>query len=112
MAKPRFWLILGALAAVAGVGLYTYPKLPERLGISGVETGRPAKSEPVPDAPATVVEAVAVKVGTVVDELQAVGTLRPDEAVTVDRREILERLARKEITAEEAAAALRSGSGG
>jgi hypothetical protein len=35
-----------------------------------------------------------------------------DEAVTVDRREILERLARREITAEEAAAALRSESGG
>ncbi len=33
------------------------------------------------------------------------------EAV-VDRREILERLARREITAEEAAAALRTGSGG
>ncbi len=30
----------------------------------------------------------------------------------VDRREILERLARREITAEEAAAALRTGSGG
>lgn len=34
-----------------------------------------------------------------------------DEAASVDRREILERLARREITAEEAAAALRSESG-
>ncbi len=83
MAKARFWTIFTALAALACAGLWFYPQLQQRIGLSAFETGRSANAEPVPDAAPTVVEAVPVRVETVVDELQAVGTLRPDEAVTV-----------------------------
>jgi membrane fusion protein (multidrug efflux system) len=71
--KLRFWLVFAVLAAAAGGGLYYHAKRPE------------APREPVaaPARDGVAVEVARVTRGTVVEELRAVGTLRPNEAVTV-----------------------------
>lgn len=78
MAKLRFWLILVALAAVLSGGAYLYQKAGRAAPAPEAAKGD-AKSPARPVA----VEVARVTVDTVTEELQAVGTLQPDEAVTV-----------------------------
>lgn len=87
MAKARFWSILAVLAVAAAAGLYWYAERAELTTLRGALGGvlaRPPVDE-VPDAarPRVAVEAARAEVTTIVEELQAVGTLTPDEAVTV-----------------------------
>lgn len=83
MAKARFWSILATLAVAATAALYWYAQHGDPSIWAGV-LARPPVDEVPGDEPALVtVEAARVDVTTVVEDLQAVGTLRPDEAVTV-----------------------------
>jgi len=78
VAKLPFWLILSALAATLSGGAYLYQK-------AGRGAPAPAASKGDAKSPArpVAVEVARVTVDTVTEELQAVGTLQPDEAVTV-----------------------------
>jgi membrane fusion protein (multidrug efflux system) len=76
MGKARFWLIFVAVAAAVGGGVYYYAKDSERNAASARAAAAPARD-------AVAVEAARVVAGTVVEDLRAVGTLRPNEAVTV-----------------------------
>jgi membrane fusion protein (multidrug efflux system) len=71
--KAGFWLMFLAAALVVSGGAYYYAR--------GPDTSLRAANAPVPDAVA--VEAARVTLGTVLEDLRAVGTLRPNEAVTV-----------------------------
>lgn len=87
MAKARFWSILAILAVAAAAGTYWYAEnagLTALRDATGDVSARPPADE-VPDGerPPVAVEVAGVEVATVVEELQAVGTLTPDEAVTV-----------------------------
>jgi membrane fusion protein (multidrug efflux system) len=82
MAKARFWLVLAAVAAAASGALYYYPNIADRAVLSLAKPSS-ARTDPPPAPAATVVEAAPGRVATVVDDLQAIGTLRPDVAVTV-----------------------------
>lgn len=79
MAKLRFWLILAALAAALSGGAYLYQKADGRTAPAADKSKNDAKAPARPVA----VEAARVTVDTVIEELQAVGTLQPNEAVTV-----------------------------
>ncbi len=87
MAKARFWSILAILAIGAAAGVYWYSEhagpttLREALG--DVRARALPDGVPAAERARVAVEAAGVEVATVVDELQAVGTLTPDEAVTV-----------------------------
>lgn len=79
MAKLRFWLILAAVAAALAGGIHFWQKTSARAAIapeaqrSNVEApGRPVA-----------VEVAGLTVDTVIEQIQAVGTLQPNEAVTV-----------------------------
>jgi membrane fusion protein (multidrug efflux system) len=76
MGKARFWLIFAAVAVAVGGGVYYYAQAPDRNAAS-------AKAASAPLGDAVAVEAARVTVDTVVEDLRAVGTLRPNEAVTV-----------------------------
>jgi membrane fusion protein (multidrug efflux system) len=74
--KARFWLLFFVVAAAVGGGVYYYAQ----------HSGRNAASARAAVAPArdvVAVEAARVTIGTVIEDLRAVGTLRPNEAVTV-----------------------------
>ena len=76
MRKAIFWLAFVAIAALLGGAAYHYRQT----------TGKNAPLAQVATAPArsaTAVEVARVTVGTVIEDLRAVGTLRPNEAVTV-----------------------------
>lgn len=84
----RFWLILGALAIIAGGVAVLYPDLDldewrERAGLARGDDG--VKAPPVAAAVAArvAVEIAPVTAGPLTESIQAVGTLRPNEAVTV-----------------------------
>lgn len=82
MGKLRFWLILAVLAAVIAGGGYWYvnaaaKKAPATGKAEAKDKGKAGPARPVS------VEAAGVTVDTVIEELQAVGTLQPNEAVTV-----------------------------
>ena len=79
MAKLRFWLILAALAAALSGGAYFYQKAAGRPAPAPEAAKGDAKAPARPVA----VEAARVTVDTIIEELQAVGTLQPNEAVTV-----------------------------
>jgi membrane fusion protein (multidrug efflux system) len=76
MGKARFWLIFVIVAAAVGGSAYYYAQPPDK---PAAEAG--AANSPPGDAVA--VEAASVTLDTVVEDLRAVGTLRPNEAVTV-----------------------------
>ncbi|MGB5082115.1 MAG: efflux RND transporter periplasmic adaptor subunit [Burkholderiales bacterium] len=82
MGKLRFWLAFAALAAVVSGGVYYFAHISAGSGASGTASARPADLAKTPSR-AIAVEAARVTLDTVVEELQAVGTLRPNEAVTV-----------------------------
>lgn len=80
MGKLRFWLILAVLAAVIAGGGYWYVNAAAKKAPA---TGKAeAKGKAGPARPVSV-EVAGVTVDTVIEELQAVGTLQPNEAVTV-----------------------------
>jgi membrane fusion protein (multidrug efflux system) len=74
--RARFWLFFAAAAALVGGGAYFYAQAPDREPASARAAAAPARD-------AVVVEAARVKIDTVVEDIRAVGTLRPNEAVTV-----------------------------
>lgn len=82
MAKARFWLILAALSAAALSALFFYPEYDPRSWRNPV-TAPPANVRSAASSVPRVVETAPVTVGTLVEDLQALGTLRPNEAVTV-----------------------------
>ena len=69
----RFWLTFVVAACALGAAAWYYAAPPER----SAEAATPALGE------AVAVEAAPVSVGTVIEDLRAVGTLRPNEAVAV-----------------------------
>ena len=76
MGKARFWLIFAAFAAAVSGVAYYYGQAPgKNAALTQVASARTSE--------AVAVEAVRVTLGTVVEDLRAVGTLRPNEAVTV-----------------------------
>lgn len=87
-AGPRFWLILGALAIVSGAAAVLYPDLElddlrERVGLTRHPAGTPVPAPVRAGAMRVAVEVTPAKAGPLVETIQAVGTLRPNEAVTV-----------------------------
>ncbi len=80
--KAGFWLGFAALAAVVGGGAYYYARLDGRSAASGSASAS-AQAAIRPSERVVAVEAQSVKIDTVVEDLRAVGTLRPNEAVTV-----------------------------
>lgn len=87
-AGPRFWLILGALAIVSGAAVVLYPDLElddlrERVGLTRHPAGTPVPAPVRAGAMRVAVEVTPAKAGPLVETIQAVGTLRPNEAVTV-----------------------------
>jgi membrane fusion protein (multidrug efflux system) len=83
MAKARFWSIFAAVAVAALAGLWFYAHKGDRM-VLPVSQIAPADGVPTRSAgPAVAVEASVVRVQTVTEDLQAVGTLLPDEAVTI-----------------------------
>lgn len=80
MARLSFWGIFAIAAAAVGAAAYLYPERSALLG-PGPE-GAPAKAAKALPGP-VVVEAGPVVVDTVVEDIQAVGTLLPNETVVV-----------------------------
>lgn len=76
MGKARFWLIFAVVAATVGGGVYYYAQAPGRSAASASAAAAPSEG-------GVAVEAVRVKIDTVIEDIRAVGTLRPNEAVTV-----------------------------
>lgn len=77
MARLRFWLILAALGAALAGGLWYWQQAPLRAAPSPEAPKKGAEARPV------AVEVSTVTVDTVVEELQAVGSLQPNEAVSI-----------------------------
>src|SRR3989337_510312 len=78
MGKTGFWLMLAVVAALVGGGGYYY----YYLHVAGATAG-PARAAIAPSEGGVAVEAARVTIDTVVEDLRAVGSLRPNEAVTV-----------------------------
>jgi membrane fusion protein (multidrug efflux system) len=76
MRKTSFWLIFAVVAAVLGGGAYYYAQVADKTAVS-------ARAASAPSEGGVAVEAARVKIDTVVEDIRAVGTLRPNEAVTV-----------------------------
>jgi membrane fusion protein (multidrug efflux system) len=83
MRKLRFWLVFAILAAaVSGGAYYFYAQIAGTSDASGAASAQ-AGAAAMPSRAAVAVEAARVTIDTVVEDLGAVGTLRPNEAVTV-----------------------------
>ena len=82
MKKLRFWLIFAALGAAVSGGAYYFAQIYETSGSASTATPKTAEGGKSPSR-AVAVEAARVRIDTVVDDLQAVGTLHPNEAVIV-----------------------------
>lgn len=80
--KAGFWLGFAALAALVAGGVYYYAEV---AGPSVAPSGYSASAQAAiaPSRSVVAVEAQSVTIGTVVEDLRAVGTLRPNEAVTM-----------------------------
>lgn len=95
MSRITFWTIVAFGLAVIGATGYLYQT--GRLPFAGTNGEGAANASAPPSAPAgrrpVMVEAEPVTVGIVRDEIRAVGTLQPDEAVVV-APEIAGRIAR------------------
>jgi membrane fusion protein, multidrug efflux system len=89
MGRLSFWVIVGILGLALAGGAYHY--LADGAGPPGV--GPAARAETRPAERTIAVEAERVAVDTVLDDIRAVGTLRPNEAVIVSP-EIAGRIAR------------------
>lgn len=76
MGKSGFWLVFIVVAALLGGGAYYYVRVADR-------TSGPVRAEIAPAEGGIAVEAARVAIDTVIEDLRAVGTLRPNEAVTV-----------------------------
>jgi membrane fusion protein (multidrug efflux system) len=88
MARRSFWLVLATAAVAIGVGAHQY--LPE---ISPLAHGQSAKAAVPKMERGVAVEVQRVAVSTVVEDIRAVGTLRPNESVVI-APEIAGRLSR------------------
>ena len=95
MPKTRFWLTFVVLAVALGAAAWYYVGPPKRSSAAAAEA---------PPRQAVAVEAARVSVDTVVEDLRAVGTLRPNEAVAV-APEIAGRVARMPFREGQAVAA-------
>jgi membrane fusion protein (multidrug efflux system) len=84
MRKVRFWVVLLVAAAALAGAAWHHAVTPRDGAVA---------AQPEPPAQAVAVETARVAVGTVVEDLRALGTLRPNEAVTVSA-EIAGRVAR------------------
>ena len=82
MRKLRFWLVFAALGAAISGGAYYFAHISGRTDTAGTAPANAADAGKSPSR-AVAVEAARVTIDTVVEDLQAVGTLRPNEAVTV-----------------------------
>lgn len=80
--RAGFWFGFAALAALVGGGAYYFARIEGRMNAPGAAAA-PAQAAPAASQRPVAVEAERVKVDTVVEDLRAVGTLRPNEAVTV-----------------------------
>ncbi|OGA41976.1 MAG: hypothetical protein A3G24_21800 [Betaproteobacteria bacterium RIFCSPLOWO2_12_FULL_62_13] len=80
MRKLRFWLVFAFLAAAVSGGAYYYAQIAGTSGASGAASAQ-AGAAAMPSRAAVAVEAARVTIDTVVEDLRAVGTLRPNEAV-------------------------------
>ena len=83
--KAKFWLGFAVLAVLVGGGAY-YAFHHAQLGGGSVASGyatASAQAAPGPAPRPVAVEAESVKIDAVIEDLRAVGTLRPNEAVTV-----------------------------
>lgn len=79
MGKLRFWTVFWILAAAVSAGVYYYAQ-----PASGNTSSAPAPGAAKKGADRVVsVEAARVTTGTVVEDIQAVGTLLPNEAVVL-----------------------------
>ncbi|MCA9285633.1 MAG: hypothetical protein KDA22_10475, partial [Phycisphaerales bacterium] len=78
MGRPSaIWLGVGLAVLVLAGGGYRY------LAGSSALSGQDAKAATGPGPAAVAVEAELVSIGEVIDDIRAVGTLRPNEAVAV-----------------------------
>lgn len=79
MAKLRFWLMLAALAAALAGGVHFWQKAPPRAANAPQAENGSVKA---PSRPVTV-EVAGLTLDTVIEQILAVGTLQPNEAVSV-----------------------------
>lgn len=77
MGRGTFWVALGAAALAAGGALYHYQVTPEG------PSAQPAQAAVIASERVTSVEAEQVVLDTVIEDIRAVGTLDPDEAMAV-----------------------------
>lgn len=82
MGRLRFWLVFAALGAAVSGGAYYFAQVSGRGVASNTASARSADGAKTPPQ-AVSVEAARVTLDTVVEDIRAVGTLRPNEAVTV-----------------------------
>jgi membrane fusion protein (multidrug efflux system) len=82
MGKLRFWLGFAVLGVAVSGGAYYFAHISGRTGTSSTASANTADAGKS-SSRTVAVEAARVKVDTVVEDLQAVGTLRPNEAVTM-----------------------------
>jgi membrane fusion protein (multidrug efflux system) len=82
MGKLRFWLVFVTLGAAVSGGAYYFAHISGRITTSGTAAATAADAGKSPSR-AVAVEAAGVTIDTVVEDLQTVGTLRPNESVIV-----------------------------
>ena len=80
--KAGFWIGFAALALLVAGAAYYYAEL-DRAGGGAGYGGASAQAAIPPARDAKAVEAAQVKIDTVIEDLRALGTLQPNEAVTV-----------------------------
>jgi membrane fusion protein (multidrug efflux system) len=83
VAKLRFWLALVAVAAALAGGIHFWQKSSARAAMAPEAVPGNGKAPSRSVAVAVAVEVSGLTVDTVIEQIQAVGTLQPDEAVTV-----------------------------
>jgi len=81
MGRLRFWLVFAVLGVAVLSGAYYFAHVSGRSTPSSTASVRSADSAKTPQTVS--VEAARVTIDTVVEDIRAVGTLRPNEAVTV-----------------------------
>jgi membrane fusion protein (multidrug efflux system) len=89
MRRLPFWVLMAGLALLMFGGAYHF--LYRGAGVPGAQNA--ASAAIAPEEKVSAVEAAAVSIGTVLQTIHAVGTLRPNEAVVVSP-EIAGRIAR------------------
>lgn len=79
VAKLRFWLVLASFATALALGIYFW----QRPALKAVTTPEAPKAHVKAPSRPVAVELAGVTLDTVIEQIQAVGTLQPNEAVTV-----------------------------